>query len=212
MKRLGVDVALKIHDNRSTMVSFRRHNGRIAVRLHHMFLGADASVVDALADYAGHSKRGASAVIDEFIAKHQGVIQNKRAKGQRLESKGRYFDLQKVFESVNRTNFDNVIVASIGWGRYGASQRRRKRSVRLGVYDHRLKEIRIHPVLDKATVPLFFVEFIVFHEMLHQLYPTDPSRGRNAHHPPEFREHEKRFARYVAAMQWEKQNLAALLS
>ncbi len=208
---LNTDVALKVHDNRSTMVSFRRQSGRLTVRLHHMFLEADEKTIAAIADYAGNGKRGAGSVLDAFIASHQTVIQNKRPKGHTLVTRGAYFELQEILNRVNVTYFDNAIVANIGWGRNGTAKRRRKRSVRLGVYDHRLKEIRIHPVLDKPSVPLFFVEFIVFHEMLHQLFPTEAGASRQAHHPPQFRARERTFGQYAAAMQWEKTNLAALL-
>ena len=99
--------------------------------------------------------------------------------------------------------------ASIGWGR--APGRRRRKSIRLGVYDHQTREIRIHPALDHPEVPRFFVEFIVFHEMLHQLFPSSNGPGRRVHHPRAFRDRERAFPLYQAAIAWERENLRALL-
>ncbi len=210
--RVGCEVALKVHDNRSTMVSFRKQSGRLTVRLHHMFLTADSVTIDALADYVGNAKRSAGAVLDAFIARHQSHIQKQRPKGHVLESLGAFFNLAEIFEAVNRNYFDNVIVARIGWGRNGKGKRVRKRTVRLGVYDHRLKEIRIHPVLDQHWVPKFFVEYIVFHEMLHQQFPTVEGNGRLAHHPPQFRLRERQFKHFGDAQLWERTNLRLLLA
>jgi predicted metal-dependent hydrolase len=126
-----------------------------------------------------------------------------------LESRGRCFDLQAVFDELNLQFFQSGITARIGWGRHSA--KRRRRSIRLGVYDHKAREIRIHPVLDKPQVPTFFVEYIVFHEMLHQLFPSQRHSGRHVHHPKAFRDREKSFPKYSAAIAWESQNLTELL-
>jgi hypothetical protein len=210
--RVGCEVALKVHDNRSTMVSFRKQSGRLTVRLHHMFLTADNRTIEALADYVGHAKKSAGAVLDAFIARHQNHIQKQRPQGHVLESRGAFFNLAEIFEVVNRSYFDNAIVARIGWGRNGKGKRMRKRTVRLGVYDHRLKEIRIHPVLDQHWVPKFFVEYIVFHEMLHQQFPTVEGNGRLAHHPPQFRLKERQFKHFGDAQVWERAHLRLLLA
>ncbi len=110
---------------------------------------------------------------------------------------------------MNRTYFQDGIQARIGWGRM--PPRRRRKSIRLGVYDHQTREIRIHPALDRPEVPAFFVEFIVFHEMLHQLFPSTGRGGRRVHHPRAFRDREKAFPHYVAALRWERENLGVLL-
>jgi len=55
------------------------------------------------------------------------------------------------------------------------------------------------------------VEFIVFHEMLHQLFPSSNRAGRRVHHPRAFRDREKAFPYYSSAIRWEKRNLRVLL-
>ena len=205
----AVKVHLLLHDNRSTMVSFRRQPPLLRLRLHHMFLDAPLEVVHAIADYSAHGKRDAGQQLDAYIASQQERIRALPRAGSLLESRGACFDLADIYERVNREHFENGITARIGWGRN--SQRRQKRkSIRLGVYDHKSREIRIHPVLDRPDVPLFFVEFIVFHEMLHQLFPSEG--GTRVHHPRAFRVREKSYPKYDAAMVWEREHLRQLLN
>jgi hypothetical protein len=71
--------------------------------------------------------------------------------------------------------------------------------------------IRIHPALDRRWVPRYFLEYVMFHEMLHHLMPHTRGAGRRALHPPEFREREKEFRHYERAMAWERSHLARLL-
>lgn len=209
-KDLGVPVRLSVTDNRSTMVSFRRASAGLKLRLHHMFLDAPVPVVEAIADYAGRGRRRAGAVLDEYIRTLQPLIRRERHDQEAvLNPRGRCFDLQAIFTQLNDTYFQGRIQAQIGWGR--TPGKRRRKSIRLGVYDHQTREIRIHPALDRPEVPTYFVEYIVFHEMLHQLFPSHDGPGRKVHHSRTFRDHEKTFVHYVAALLWEKENLQVLL-
>jgi len=206
---LSLPVRLSVTDNRSTMVSFRRSPAALRLRVHHMFLDAPDRVVRAIADYAGRGSRSAGPVLDDYIRGRQPLIRQEGRSENELNPRGRCFDLKAVFDRVNREQFRSGVAAKIGWGRM--PRRRRRKSIRLGVYDHQTKEIRIHPALDRPEVPAFFVEFIVFHEMLHQLFPSSARSGRRVHHPRGFRERERRFPFYEAALRWEKQNLRVLL-
>jgi hypothetical protein len=208
---LGRPVRLFVTDNRSTMVSFRRSEGLLTLRLHHMFLEAPPRVVDALVSYAGRGHRGAGAVIDEYVRSRQSAIRQGRDRraAAALKQRGRVYDLQAIYERVNLAFFDGRIEAQIGWGR--AVGGRRRRTIRMGVYDHQTRTIRIHPALDRPEVPAFFVDYIVFHEMLHQAVPGKLTGARKQHHGPEFRAREKRYPDYQRARAWEKQNLGLLL-
>ncbi|MFY2560024.1 hypothetical protein ACN469_20615 [Corallococcus terminator] len=207
---LGMPVKLAVTDNRSTMVSFRRGGNALQLRLHHMFLDAPETIVRAVADYAGRGHRTAGVMLDEYIRGQQPRIrQVRRESDADLNPLGRCFDLLALYNNVNATFFENVIQARIGWGRM--PPRRRRKSIRLGVYDHQTREIRIHPALDRPEVPAFFVEFIVYHEMLHQLFPSTGRSGRRVHHPRAFRERERTYPHYAASLRWERENLGVLL-
>jgi hypothetical protein len=210
---VGRRLRLHIHDNRSTMVSFRHETRSLHLRVHHMFLGAGPDVVRALADYARARSPRAGRVLDQYVRQHREHIRAvdlERANARPLESKGAVHDLQELFDALNQRYFAGWVRARIGWGR-GTTERRR-RSIRMGAYYHDTATILIHPALDRREVPRFFVELVVFHEMLHQAIPQQRSDdGRRCIHSKEFREREQLFEDYERARAWERRNLPILL-
>ena len=60
-------------------------------------------------------------------------------------------------------------------------------------------------------MPHYFVEYVVFHEMLHHMMPMPVRDGRRELHTPEFRQGEQRFRNYARAIEWERQHLGRLL-
>src|SRR5262249_18434154 len=102
--REPVDVELA--DNAWAMVSYRRHEGRLRFRLHHMFSAATDPVVRAVASFTGRARRAAGRVIDAYIAQHRHLI--KRREGRRepaLEARGTVHDLADVFARLNAQHF-----------------------------------------------------------------------------------------------------------
>ena len=72
--------------------------------------------------------------------------------------------------------------------------------------------IRIHPLLDQPFVPRWFLEYVLYHEMLHSVVPDETnSAGRRRIHTAEFYRRERAFPRYRRARQWEDENLARFL-
>jgi hypothetical protein len=209
--RLDERVRLVIHDNRSTMVSWRRARGLLHYRVHHMFLDAPAEVVEALAAFGrpgpGAPRRAAGRRIDAYVRRHRGRIGEGRPV--RLEARGRHHDLRALFDEENRVRFDGAVRARIGWGtgRNGS----RQRSIKTGVYLHDQRVIRIHPSLDQAEVPVYYVRAVVFHEMLHQVVPVVERRGRRVVHSAEFRRRERAHPDFARARAWEASHLHLLL-
>src|SRR5690606_8035322 len=119
--------------------------------------------------------------------------------------------LAEIFDHLNERYFGNGIDASITWGQRNGKPRRRN-SIKMGSYSVEDKLIRIHRSLDRAFVPRFFVEWIVYHEMLHQVHEIKVVNGRRQFHSREFLEDEAAFEHYAAARAWERENLEALLT
>jgi hypothetical protein len=211
---LAERVRLTVHDNRSTMVSFRRETGEVHYRVHHMFLDAPGDVVHALAAFAGSSRGGrgrrreAGTHIDAFVRRNRARIAVPHA--DRLVSRGRVHDLQAIYDRLNDEHFEGRIEARIGWGLVRSG--RRRRTVKTGVYVQDAKLIRIHPTLDRREVPEFYVAAVVFHEMLHQAVPAREVGGRRIVHGPEFRRRERTFPDHARAKAWEEEHLSLLLS
>ncbi|MHB8417036.1 MAG: hypothetical protein ACYDCL_03100 [Myxococcales bacterium] len=211
-RRLGESVRLEVHDNRSTMVSYRRERGTLALRVHHMFLSADDETTAALADFASarRRRRHAGRLLDAFIRRHQGFIRPARPTLP-LDPRGRVHDLSQIFRLLNERYFAGAIEATIGWSR--APLARRRRTIKMGVYYHESRTIRVHPALDHPSVPGYVVEFIVYHEMLHQACPTEVGpRGQKLVHTRAFRARERAHPDHARALAWEKAHLEQLLA
>jgi hypothetical protein len=204
-------VEVELTDNAWTMVSYRRSQGRLRFRLHHMFSAASEPVVRAVANFTGRARRAAGRVIDDYIAQHRHLI--KLREGRRepaLQQRGAVHDLADIFAQLNSAHFAGRVLARIGWGR--RAPLRKRRSIKMGVYFHDRKLIRIHPALDDTRVPRLFVEMVVFHEMLHQVIPPRvDGEGRRCVHGAEFRAAERAFPGYEQARAWERANLGVLL-
>lgn len=208
---LGRPVRLVVTDNRRTMVSARVRGPRIEVRLHHMFLEADAAVVAALGRYLAHREREAGAVIDAFIEAQRHRIGSARRRRTTLRTRGAVHDLGPLFRAL-LADFPPGAMEGVRvtWGRR-VRRRSGQRSIQLGTYIPRDQLIRIHPVLDQAWVPSFYVSTVLFHEMLHHAQPPEREGGRVRYHTAAFRARERAFRHHAEAERWEKAHLTRLL-
>jgi hypothetical protein len=209
-ERLGQPVRLVVTDNRSTMLSARPKGSRLEVRLHHMFLLADQNVFDAIGDYLSDGDRRAGGTIDRFVEENRARFLLPGRPQSELRPEGRHHDLQAILNDLARRHFGGRADVLVTWGKR-VQPRRRQRSLQLGTYVCEERLIRIHPVLDQPWVPAFFVEAVVFHEMLHHDMPAVVQHGRSHYHTRAFRKRERSFEHHLAAELWQRDNLWRLL-
>jgi hypothetical protein len=164
-----------------------------------------------LAAFVSEDRRAAALTrrLDAFIETHKDRLNEARAEALRIVPLGEFHDLQAIFDALNVRYFGGKVDAQITWTR--SARKLRRTSIHMGTYSDELKLIRIHPALDQAFVPRFFVEFVVYHEMLHQVHKAPETGGRRVVHSAEFRRDEQRFAQYREARRWETQHLSRLL-
>jgi hypothetical protein len=199
--------------NRVTMLSvvFRSHDA-VEVRLHEGYLNAPNAVRRALRTYLRTRRKAAWR---EVAAYGRGICTAAAAtrRPPRLRTKGRLFDLDTLRKAVNREFFLKRIPCSIGWGRArpGKRRRRRSRSIRFGSWSSATRTIRIHPILDDPRVPVEFIKYIVFHEMLHAVVPQVRRNGRRYDHPPEFKALERSYPELERMQRLAKELLDVLL-
>lgn len=208
-------VLVTLTDNRYTMISVRRlpREKRYEVRLHHMFADADPVITRALAHYIAENDADASRVLGDFIDANSDHVRGRarRTPAQVIFTAGEFHDLRQIYDEINTRYFEGKIDASITWGaRTGRS--RRRNSIKMGSYSVEERLIRIHRSLDRAFVPRFFVEWIVFHEMLHQVHDIRVKNGRREFHSREFLADESQFEHYEQSRAWECRHLDALLT
>lgn len=112
-----------------------------------------------------------------------------------------WYDLDQMLAEIADEYFPGVTIPVIRWGRKVA--RKKRRSIRLGSYFRPTATIRIHPLLNSPEVPRYFVQSIVFHEMLHHVLGGSHNRR--------FHRAERRFRYHGEAREWLRANLLLLL-
>lgn len=128
-----------------------------------------------------------------------------------LEHEGRCFDLREIFDDLNTRYFRGRLRGyKVVWGR------RRKELPKeyfvFGTIQEEDRVIRINPRLDQKFVPLWFLKYVLYHEMLHSVVPDElDSSGRRRVHTEEFNRRERQYPSYRRARRWEEDNLARFL-
>ncbi len=208
-------VQVTLTDNRYTMISVRRipKEKRYEVRLHHMFSDADPVITRALARYIADNDAEASRVLGDFIDDNSGHVKGRarRTPPTLILTAGEFYDLREIYDELNAHYFENKIDAAITWGARTGKPKRRN-SIKMGSYSVEDRLIRIHRSLDRAFVPRFFVAWIVFHEMLHQVHDIRVKNGRREFHSKEFLADEAHFEQYEASRRWERDHLDDILT
>jgi hypothetical protein len=118
-----------------------------------------------------------------------------------LRTQGCLWDLSEVFDSLNRTYFNDTLSSHVRWGKSMV------RSYQSCLYDEkgvRRSLITIGAMYDRPGVPRFAVEGIMFHEMLHIAVPPVRRRCRNVVHGADFKKRERQFPWHAQWLAWEK--------
>lgn len=203
---LGKSLSLTITDNSASLLSIRTKGNSVAVRMHWMFLKAGDDVIREIAGFI-ESRRGRTPLVRRFISENKLCLRKKqRATGPVcIRTQGRFYDLREIFDDINKEYFKGAVVASIGWGKRNSRRVVRKRT--LGTYCRHTDSIRINPVLDRKSVPHYFIRYVIYHEMLHSVVAESKNNGRRSVHSPEFRKRERLFKKYEKAVFWEKNHV-----
>ena len=109
--------------------------------------------------------------------------------------------LASLAAEVHQTYFYKYPPLPVMWGHQIA--RKKRRSIRLGSYNHVTCEIRIHPLLNSPNIPAFFVQSIIHHEYLHHVL--------GANHNRRFHAAERQFRYHRESKEWIRRNLFILL-
>ena len=210
VREAGKPLQLTLTDNRSVLLSFCRGSAGVELRLHRMFLHAPMDVVRAVARGLRRRSRKGDAGVRRFMNENLFRVRRVQRAMPPVQARGRVHDLLAIYDRLNARFFAGSLRVPVTWGR--GSGRARRGGLTFGSYDPVLSLIRVHPVLDRREVPLYFLESVLYHEMLHHHLGGVPDRsGRTVYHSRQFREAEALYPRYHDALAWEKQNLPSLL-
>jgi predicted metal-dependent hydrolase len=200
-KKTRKAVSLIITNNSTSMLSISEKNNSVFIRLHRMFLAAGKEVLNELSDYIKGTKRK-TPLIRNFIKSNTHKITERPPRKFYVKTQGNYYNLLDIYHSINNEYFSGHVSASITWGTKGPRRSARRRT--LGSYTNQNRMIRINPILDTRIVPRYFLEYIVYHEMLHADIGIEKDNNRRIIHSKEFKRREKMFKHYERAVSWEK--------
>jgi len=182
----------------------RLENGCLRVRISDLLASAPAPVMEALA-YILLCKLYRKPIARMYNHRFRLYLNRRdmrrqanlvrQIRGRKFVSgpKGAVYNLEEIFERLNREFFDGLMgMPRLGWSR-GAS-----RSM-LGHFDPSHNAIVVSRIFDRPGCPELGLEYVMFHEMLHLQYPVDHNGVRRRVHTKEFREAEKKFPRLKEA-------------
>lgn len=196
---------LIVNNNRRSVLTWTTREDRtLDVSVHHSLLveWGDVAAVILRRDDAAWSRLSA-----RLHAKPPDAP--RRAPGE-LNPKGDTYDLSVMLQRLCDTYFNGAHLVPVGWGRWPSVAPRR--GMRLGSCGGDPVVIRVHPCLDAPDVPEWFVEFVLYHELLHVVVPPNKGAGgRREIHGDEFMRLERQHPRFRDAMSWEAQNIRQLL-
>lgn len=148
--------------------------------------------------YRRRAPRGMQETYRSFVeaaATRRRVLRLRSARGRRVLGgpQGAVHDLAGLFTRLNRRYFSATLrQPHLAW-----SLRVWRRQ--LGIFDPGVRQIVLNRRLDRASVPCYAVEYVLYHEMLHVKHPVRRAACGLQAHSPEFRRAEKRFAEYEKA-------------
>jgi hypothetical protein len=201
------DIEVKFYPYAGLHHTIRARGGRIHVRLSDLFRTAPPEVTRALAFLLvarllsrkaplTHERIYRSYAFSPQVLRASDIARRQRGRKMVASASGQVYDLERMFTRLNRRCFGGQIAKpALTWSR------RRARSI-LGHHDSVHNTITISKALDSREVPEWFVEYILFHEMLHIKHPARVINGRRHYHTPAFRAEEQRFRRYHQSQDW----------
>lgn len=187
--------------------TIRLRSGRVYVRVSDLFKDAPLNVHRALAFILVakllqkripdvHERVYRDYACSPQILRASDIARRRRGRKLISSARGHVYDLDKMFARLNRRYFDGRLEKpTLTW-----SQRRTRRI--LGHHDAAHNTIVVSKTLDAADVPEWFVEYILYHEMLHIKHPARIINGRRYYHTNAFRAEEQRFSYYEEALAW----------
>ena len=195
--RNGAKLNIEI-GNIGHLFTYRRSENEFQYRISQGFMGAEDFIIHALLESIHQEKsKEARKKIQIYqdseaystIATELELLIAEPA----IEPLGRVYNLDNIFDSVNREYFDGEMPRPrLRWSA-------RKTFRKFGHYRFATDEVMLSTTLDSPKVSRFLVEFIMYHELLHKKHGQKLQGSRFIYHSPDFRRDEQKFKRYEEA-------------
>jgi len=178
--------------------TIRLRQGKLLVRLSDLLEGAPEAVLRAIAHILlakmyrrpidrAHAARYRKYVGSREIVRKTHLVRQTRGRKRLRPARGHCYDLDGIFEHLNGRFFNGLMARP----RMSWSQTATRRV--LGHFDPAHNAIIISRIFDHPGVPLYALEYIVYHEMLHLKHPVKLRGSRRCVHSAQFQAEEKLF-------------------
>jgi hypothetical protein len=112
------------------------------------------------------------------------------------EIRGKVHDLEASFTRVNLEYFNGRMERPrLSWNRTLTYRK-------LGHYQPNIDTVQISITLDQTDVPEFILDYVMYHELLHNLLGIHYKNGRRSAHTSRFRAEERKFQHYAEALEF----------
>jgi len=203
--------ALEVKFRRFTSLNttIRLREGRLIVTLSDLLEFAPSTVHESIAHillaklyrkpiapiYADRYRRYTQS---EAVSKQAERIRQTRGRKVLTSPQGHLWDLEEVFESLNRRFFHGLMGRpTLTWSAHVAKRM-------LGHYDAAHNTIVVSRVFDRPGTPRYAIEYLLYHEMLHLKHPVRVRAGRRCVHSREFQAEERLFPEHDLAREFLK--------
>ena len=202
-------IEIKFRRFTSLNTTIRLREGRLHVRLSDLLEHAPESVLEAIAHIlvaklyrkpvaAAASDRYRRYTQSEAVLKQAERIRQVRGRKVLSSPRGHVWDLEEVFEAVNRRFFHGLMGRpTLTWSAHVAKRM-------LGHYDAAHNTIVVSRVFDRPGTPRYAIEYLLYHEMLHLKHPVKVRAGRRCVHSREFQAEERLFPELELAREFLK--------
>jgi hypothetical protein len=207
--RLGCDgrpphIHAEFYPYASLVITLRRRHDTLFVRFSDLLLRAPQQVLESAAALLlarVYRRRGHRHLFEPYLAyarsqrtrERINQMRSRRVRLRHTAPQGRHFDLVALFDQLNAKYFQGSLQRPhIGWSTRGWRRQ-------FGCYDPGPNQILLNRRMDHPNIPLYVVEYVLYHEMLHVKHPTRRSGCSLISHSPEFRAEEKLFTEFTPA-------------
>lgn len=202
--------------NSNTPVSLNQRQGSGTLRLHVLFCQAPDSILEDVIRFCfasrsrAESKNLRARILDYVGENRQQTIATMSGPGCFL-ARGEVYDLDRILRRVIRDYVpERRLISSrpaIGWSK-------RPWLTLMGKWIETAPQERnailINRRLDDERAPAYYLEYLVYHELLHDLFSIHRSHGRWIRHSAEFQARERACPLYAKAREWETNELQSL--
>ena len=194
-----VTVQFRKYANANSRIQLR--DGTLRVSISDMLEKAPAPIQEALANIL-LAKLFRRPVDPALVAQYRWYLNSsdvrgalhrvKRERGRKLflNARGNTYDLNLIFDEINLKYFSGSMSRpQLGWSLKASRYT-------LGHFDPAHNVIVVSRLLDRPEVPTLLVRYVMFHEMLHLMHPTEHRGSRRCVHTREFKRAERRFENF----------------